>query len=300
MFDKKAFSKMIKDSIGNTSMTKFAEKAGLSTAYISRLVNQKQSGAPSPSVLKKIANVSEFYSYDEFMVVAGYIDPLEVSNKDAAKRRYIISKFDAFEYDGGKKLEKAKSILTSEELEELDEFYAQSSDKEIEEFIRSGNEKIMIDMIKKYDYKVIPISYRRHKLSKKENKVFRNIPVIGAVANLDKIDAEDNIIEYIEELESNLPYGDLLYIKLFEDNMAPTIPKGANVLLRRQGQVKNDEIAAVIIKEEEDISLKRIRYEEDNNITILINDKKDHDIQFITNPDDIKIIGKAIKYSKDL
>lgn len=75
-FDKENFSKIltkIKDSHG--SINRMAEKTDITAAYISKLIRLMYDNAPSPDVLKKIAdNSNGIVSYYELMIVCGYID----------------------------------------------------------------------------------------------------------------------------------------------------------------------------------------------------------------------------------
>lgn len=75
-FDKENFSKIlikIKDSYG--SINQMADKTGITAAYISKLIRKMYYNSPSPEILKRIAdNSNGIVSYDDLMVVCGYID----------------------------------------------------------------------------------------------------------------------------------------------------------------------------------------------------------------------------------
>lgn len=75
-FDKKAFSKIlikIKNKYG--SINKMAESTGVTSAYISKLIRLIYKKAPSPEILKKIADNSKgVVSYYELLIICGYID----------------------------------------------------------------------------------------------------------------------------------------------------------------------------------------------------------------------------------
>ena len=81
-FDRKAFSKIlikIKNNYG--SINKMAEAAGVTSAYISKLIRLMYKKAPSPEILKKIADSSKgSISYYELLIVCGYIDKDFVSD----------------------------------------------------------------------------------------------------------------------------------------------------------------------------------------------------------------------------
>ena len=73
-FDKEKFSEIlvkIKDSYG--SINQMAEKANITTAYLSKLIRLMYDNAPSPEILEKIANNSNgIVTYDELMYICGY------------------------------------------------------------------------------------------------------------------------------------------------------------------------------------------------------------------------------------
>lgn len=73
-FDKENFSKIlikIKDTYG--SINQMAEKTGITAAYLSKLIRLMYDNAPSPEILKKIAdNSNGVTSYVELMQVCGY------------------------------------------------------------------------------------------------------------------------------------------------------------------------------------------------------------------------------------
>lgn len=56
-----------------SSLNEFAQKADISSAYISKLINLKYKNPPSPNILKKIANASKgTIDYNELMHLCGY------------------------------------------------------------------------------------------------------------------------------------------------------------------------------------------------------------------------------------
>lgn len=75
-FNKEKFSEIllnIKDSYG--SINQMAEKTGVTAAYISKLIRLMYDNAPSPEILKKIAeNSNGITTYQTLMEVCGYIN----------------------------------------------------------------------------------------------------------------------------------------------------------------------------------------------------------------------------------
>lgn len=65
------FKQVIETAIGTEKVTKFAVRAGLSAGNLSRIRN----GQPAkPVTLKKIADASDYVSYDDLMIAAGYYE----------------------------------------------------------------------------------------------------------------------------------------------------------------------------------------------------------------------------------
>ncbi|GAJ26173.1 SOS-response repressor [Liquorilactobacillus sucicola DSM 21376 = JCM 15457] len=124
------------------------------------------------------------------------------------------------------------------------------------------------------------------------------IPVIGVIACGDPITADENIDGYIEEPKETLPSGNLFYLHAKGDSMAPTIPNGANVLIRQQPEVEDGEIAAVLLTNENEATLKRIKHTD--KLILLLPDNPKYDPIVSTPENPIKILGKAIRFISEL
>lgn len=124
------------------------------------------------------------------------------------------------------------------------------------------------------------------------------IPVLGTITCGDPILAHENIESYIDEVEENLPSGELFYLKTQGDSMSPTIPQNSFVLIRKQEYVESGEIAAVIVNGDNEATLKRVKYQGD--IVMLIPDNKAYEPIAITESNHARIIGKAVKVSINL
>lgn len=127
---------------------------------------------------------------------------------------------------------------------------------------------------------------------------FAKIPILGEIACGDPILAEENIEGYIEEAVDNLPSGKLFYLKTKGNSMTPTIPIGSYVMIRKQPNVEDGEIAAVIVNGDNEATLKRVKYQ--NGLTILMPDNNDYPPYIITEDNSATIIGKAVKVSFEL
>ncbi|WP_429947391.1 LexA family protein [Enterococcus sp. DIV1297f] len=124
------------------------------------------------------------------------------------------------------------------------------------------------------------------------------IPILGTITCGEPILAEENFDGYREEIGDFLPTGELFFLKTKGDSMVPTVPVGSYVLIRKQENVEDGEIAAVRVNGDEEATLKRIKRQ--GNIVMLVADNKDYDPYIITEENPAKIIGKAVKISIDL
>ncbi|UDM75014.1 LexA family protein [Vagococcus fluvialis] len=125
-----------------------------------------------------------------------------------------------------------------------------------------------------------------------------NIPVLGVITCGDPILAEQNIIDYKEEIADNLPSGELFYLQTKGNSMTPTIPENSFVMIRKQETVENNEIAAVLVNGDTEATLKRVRFQGDT--IILMPDNSEHNPIIANEENPVRIIGKAIKVSIDL
>ncbi|WP_290491093.1 MULTISPECIES: LexA family protein [unclassified Aerococcus] len=126
----------------------------------------------------------------------------------------------------------------------------------------------------------------------------KRIPVLGEIACGDPITADENIIDYRDEIAEQLPTGDLFYLKAKGESMSPTITNGSYVLIKAQPNVENGEIAAVLVNGDTEATLKRVKRQGD--IVMLVADNPEYMPYVITKDNPARIIGKAIKMSVDL
>ncbi|WP_424237117.1 LexA family protein [Bhargavaea ginsengi] len=124
------------------------------------------------------------------------------------------------------------------------------------------------------------------------------IPVIGEISCGDPITAVENIEGYIAEPASRLPSGILFYLRAKGDSMAPTIENGALVLIREQDDVENGEVAAVLVNGGTEATLKRVK--KDNGTLLLIPDNRNYPPIIATNENPVRVIGKAIRVTREL
>lgn len=124
------------------------------------------------------------------------------------------------------------------------------------------------------------------------------IPVLGLIACGEPILANENISEYRETFDRNLPKGELFFLRAKGDSMMPNIPDGSYVMLRRQDDVENGEIAAVLVNGDEEATLKRVRKLGDSILLEAINE--DYAPYLVNENNPARIIGKAVKVEYDL
>lgn len=135
-------------------------------------------------------------------------------------------------------------------------------------------------------------------LSTEINPTIRMIPIIGTIACGDPILAEQNIEGYQEEVDMNLPKGELFFLRARGDSMMPTVPENSFVLIHHQAEVEQNEIAAVILQDSNEVTLKRVKKQ--NGIILLVADNPKYDPIVITEKNPARILGKAIKISNNL
>lgn len=127
---------------------------------------------------------------------------------------------------------------------------------------------------------------------------FLYVPVLGRIACGDPILAEENISGYRAEPKDGLPSGDLYYLEAKGNSMEPTIPDGAMVLIRKQPDVETNEIAAVLVNGDTEATLKRVRKQ--NDVILLMPDNPEYDPIIVNEKNPARIIGKAVRFTRDL
>lgn len=125
------------------------------------------------------------------------------------------------------------------------------------------------------------------------------IPIIGTIACGDPITAEENIEGYTKEtFEKPVPSGTLFALRCKGHSMEPTIPNGALAIIREQPEVEDGEIAAVLVDDDTEATLKRVKHQ--GNLVMLMPDNKKYDPIILDKDHPGRIVGKLIKYSVTL
>ncbi|RAM09911.1 XRE family transcriptional regulator [Limosilactobacillus fermentum] len=126
----------------------------------------------------------------------------------------------------------------------------------------------------------------------------RQIPVLGEIACGDPILAEENIEDYITAPVNFIPSGTLFYLKAKGNSMNPTIKNGDLVLVRQQPDVEDGEIAAVLMLETNEATLKRVK--RSGGVVILLPDNQDYEPIVLTSDTPARILGKAMQVTSNL
>ncbi|MDQ0414186.1 LexA family protein [Mesobacillus stamsii] len=134
-------------------------------------------------------------------------------------------------------------------------------------------------------------------LSKVEPMTIK-IPVLGKIACGEPIYVAENFSGYQYESITDLPSGNLYYLETEGKSMEPTIPNGSKVLIREQPEVENGEIAAVLLNDETEATLKRVKKQ--GNTIILMPDNPSFEPYIIDKDHPARIIGKAIRFTQNL
>ena len=122
------------------------------------------------------------------------------------------------------------------------------------------------------------------------------IPIIGEIACGDPITAEENIEGYTEEtFEKSIPSGTLFALRCKGHSMEPTIHDGSLVTIREQPTVEDGELAAVLVDDDNEATLKRVKHQGD--LIMLMPDNKEYDPIILDKNNPGRIVGKAIHVS---
>ncbi|MCC4347007.1 XRE family transcriptional regulator [Limosilactobacillus reuteri] len=125
------------------------------------------------------------------------------------------------------------------------------------------------------------------------------LPIIGEIACGDPITAEENIEGYTEVIfDKKVPSGPLFALHCKGHSMEPTIPDGSMVVIKSQPTVEDGEIAAVLVDNDSEATLKRIKHQGD--LIMLMPDNKEYDPIILDKDHPGRIVGKAIRYTASL
>lgn len=304
MFDKKEFAKVLYKAKGIKSINQYAKESGVSAAYISKLLRGMYSTAPSPTILKKLADHSNTVSYGELMAAAGHIIPLEENEKISAKMAYLIRDNEIYRA-WNPDVDNSYDILTEEEKKELDDFKKTASPQELLLFIRELGELRLksIEQLTLGDREAKSLDQK----SSEENDSFEynyyptsisaGLPSgVDAIKNgeCEKISIANHIMGKWAK------HKDVFFTKINGDSMNRVIPDGSIIAIKpiEKEQIKNGDI--VVYRHGGEYAVKR--FEKYPDKIVFRPDSYDHSftdhVIDLNNPkydsDDVKIKGKVI------
>lgn len=131
-----------------------------------------------------------------------------------------------------------------------------------------------------------------------EGQISVRIPIIGTIACGDPITAEQNVDGYTHELFNERPSGTLFALRCKGDSMEPTIPDGAVVIIHQQPDVEDDEVAAVLVDDDTEATLKRVKHT--GGQIMLLPENKKYDPILLNKQNPGRILGKVIRVSFDM
>lgn len=161
----------------------------------------------------------------------------------------------------------------------------------------TGKRQPDYDTLKKIaDYFNVSIDYLIGRDTSSEPKKGVKIPVYGRVAAGIPIDAIEDILDYEEITEDEAHKGDFFALKIKGHSMEPTISHNDVVIVRRQPDVENGEIAIVLVNGEE-ATCKKIKKTPEGVLLIPIN--PNYDTMFYSNKDieqlPVTVLGKVVE-----
>lgn len=120
------------------------------------------------------------------------------------------------------------------------------------------------------------------------------IPVLGKIACGKPLMVNENFEGYVYRSPESLPSGEIICLIAKGDSMAPTIPVGAEVLIRKQDNAENGDVVAVRINGDEEATLKRLKRQGEN--IILMPDNPAYEPILVDEDNPITLIGKVVSY----
>lgn len=316
-FDKENFSKIltkIKDTYG--SINQMAEKTGVTSAYLSKLIRLMYDNAPSPEILKKIANNSNgVVSYYELMIICGYVDS---DNIDIDK--LIDNFFDTYpdtqfsiSYQDLKNRTLEENIVLNNLFRNYRNIILQSKDLRIsyDVFVKDlpALSKTKVNII--WGIYITHLTELVNKFNSTENinratnknntllstsTKFYMCPVYGQISAGQPNWAEENLEGYLPidpDLMNIINPKEFFFLRVNGESMNNVVKNGAFALIHKQDIVENGEIAVVLVNGY-DATLKK--FTKQGNLVILEPNSTDESFktQVYDKTTSIKILGKYV------
>lgn len=153
------------------------------------------------------------------------------------------------------------------------------------------------DMLKKFaELFNVSIDYLLENESHRTAKSGVRIPVLGSVVAGIPIEAVQEILDYEEITPEIASHGEHFALKIKGNSMEPKFSAGDVVIIRKQADVENGEIAVVLVNGNE-ATIKKIRKGPEGIALIPLNPQ--YEVMFYTNKEietlPVSILGKVIE-----
>lgn len=131
---------------------------------------------------------------------------------------------------------------------------------------------------------------------KNKNTKGIQVPVLGKIQAGIPLEAIEDIIDYEEIPIKMSKQGEYFGMKINDDSMAPRFKKGDVVIVRKQSNIANDDIAIILVNGN-DATIKKIK--KDKNGIALIPLNPNYQIRYYSNAEivdlPVKCIGKVVE-----
>lgn len=128
------------------------------------------------------------------------------------------------------------------------------------------------------------------------------IPILGKVVAGIPIEATEDILGYEEITEHMATTGDYFALRVKGDSMFPNICDGDTVIVKKQENIENGDIAIVLVNGN-DATCKKVKFN-DNGITLIGYNPSVYEPHFYTNEEiaslPLSIIGKVVELRRAL
>lgn len=159
-------------------------------------------------------------------------------------------------------------------------------------------------LLKLAEYFNVSVDYLLCKSDKRNNNILDeayipnktiDLPIIGMVRAGEPLYAEQNILGYSSIDASLVPSGECFYLRVKGDSMnLSNIVEGQLVMIRRQEEIENGQIALVLV-DGEDATIKKF-YKTDTVVTLMPHSSNpEHQPRIIDlKKENVKVIGKVV------
>ncbi|NIK67894.1 S24 family peptidase [Paenibacillus sp. BK720] len=258
-FNKEKFAELLKQAIGNRSLNRYAEAAGVSNAHVSRLMRCKLEKAPEAETIKKLAEAAQNeVTYEDFMEAAGHF-----TEDILVKRLETLRQLRADMLEADKQVQQAQANVNEADRERTE---AEAELAALLALEKAGAEHI---------------------------NDFIRVPVLGSIAAGLPILAQDNVLQYdVIPNPGGVKEGELFFLMVKGDSMIGSrIYEGDKVLVKVQPEVEDGQIAVVNV-DGEHATLKRVK--RINGQYLLMSDNPKYEPIIIAS-DSARICGKVIQ-----